>query len=221
MPGFVRAQVTLPAGSGIPADDAVNTWYFQSAGLDAAGTAADAQTKLNTFYQAIDGQMLSSGTIIGPLRTQYYDLTDPTPRVPILESTITVTLAAGAGFPTEVSICLSFQGDVVSGQPQARRRGRVFLGPLDADSSTTASGRVTVNTTVLSALGAAAEALEGGTLLTEAVWSVFSPTTAGPAPWSEGVLETAFTVVTNGWIDNAFDTQRRRGGEATLRELWP
>lgn len=220
MPGFVRAQVSLPCGSGIPADDAVNTFYFQSSGIDAAAVATSAQGKLTTFYQAIDGPLLSGASIVGPLRTQFYDLTDPAPRVPILEGTITVTLGIGAGLPSECAICLSFQGDVVSGQSQARRRGRVYIGPLDADVATASGGRVTVAAASVTALTGAASTLAGGTPALEAIWSVFSPTTAGPAPWVESTLESAMTFVTNGWVDNAFDTQRRRGTEATARTLW-
>jgi hypothetical protein len=28
------------------------------------------------------------------------------------------------------------------------------------------------------------------------------------------------TVVTNGWCDNSFDTQRRRGQDPTVRDTW-
>jgi hypothetical protein len=40
---------------------------------------------------------------------------------------------------------------------------------------------------------------------------VFSPTIAGTPPWSEATLGLASINVDHGWIDNAFDTQRRRG----------
>jgi hypothetical protein len=44
-----------------------------------------------------------------------------------------------------------------------------------------------------------------------AQWAVFSPTQAGTKPWTDGAIAAATTVVEEGYIDNALDTQRRRG----------
>ena len=44
----------------------------------------------------------------------------------------------------------------------------------------------------------------------------------GQATWVQLSRVAANThVVTNGWVDNAFDTQRRRGEEADQRLLFP
>jgi len=82
---------------------------------------------------------------------------------------------------------------------------------------TTSSGRVILEPVSQAAIATAAGNLSGGDPTTEAVWVVFSPTTAGPEPWSEGVLTSASPQVVGGYVDNAFDTQRRRGTDATVR----
>lgn len=96
---------------------------------------------------------------------------------------------------------LSFQADKVSGLPQARRRGRVYFGPLGGAAE--ASGRP--GTTLLSAVVAFGAALLSESNLADWTWVVYSTVNNGGAP------------VTNGWVDNSFDTQRRRGLEWTAR----
>jgi len=55
-------------------------------------------------------------------------------------------------------------------------------------------------------------------------WAVFSPTIAGGwfLPDTEGPpnLPAAYSPVQSGWVDNAWDTQRRRGLEATARTVF-
>jgi hypothetical protein len=142
------------------------------------------------------------------------------PRVPIVEDTITLTTAVGNCLPTECAICLSYEGAPVSGQVQARRRGRIYLGPLIQNNTTTSAGRVIVSAATTTAITNAATALAGISGPPDAFWSVFSPTLAGPEPWSAGTLSSAMTQATRGWVDNALDTQRRRGSDPTLRTLW-
>lgn len=220
MAGYVRAQVTLRSGTTVPADNCTNTFHFFSASLSAEDTATSAATQLETFYTAWDQSVLSGTLLLPTADLKFYDLSDPEPRVPILEDTMTLTLASGAAYPSEVAICLSFQAERVSGENQARRRGRVYLGPLDADAGEAVGSRVVVTSAARTAIANAADAMATQNPLTDAIWATFSPTTAGSPPWSEGVLGDAMHAVTNGWIDNAFDTQRRRGTDPTSRTLW-
>lgn len=108
-----------------------------------------------------------------------------------------------------MALCLSFQADRVPGQPQARKRGRIYLGFL-RESLNDGTGRPTsaAITTILDAYEALYDAIDSitdaGTL---AVWS--------------GVDGAAWPVTT-AWIDNAFDTQRSRGvvpTSKTIRDL--
>jgi hypothetical protein len=45
-------------------------------------------------------------------------------------------------------------------------------------------------------------------------WCVYSPTARGL-----GAADLGCTTVTHNWVDNAFDTQRRRGPKASARTL--
>jgi len=89
---------------------------------------------------------------------------------------------------------------------------------LSNGASSTVTGYVLVAPALIADMVVAGTALVAAGGVT-AVWAVFSPTTAGPAPWDEATLEAATTWVTQGYIDNAFDTQRRRGTKATARSL--
>jgi hypothetical protein len=138
-----------------------------------------------------------------------YDMGDPVPRQPLtVFPMVTFPVApAQTGFPDEVALVLSFQGAKVSGVPQARRRNRVYFGPV-----TTASAVVTSNENRPSAgiiddlIKAADEKLAIATLGVE--WIVRSETT--------GVV----TPVTDGWVDNSWDTQRRRGTAPSARTVF-
>lgn len=206
-------QARLRAASGLPRDDIVNTWAFSGAGLATEALAEEAVNRLGSFYAAdIGGQTVSgwlAGDLLEPNGLQFsvYEITDPEPRAPIFEQLNTViTYSSAAPLPEEVACCLSFQADPNSGQSQARRRGRVYLGPLIASAAVQvgSDGPVRPSSTLVGTL------LDHATALLDASdaemhWSVWSRT-AG-----------AFYRVTNGWVDNAFDTQRRRGADPTAR----
>lgn len=219
MPSFVRAQVSLAADSTLPTDAAVNVFHFIStATSDPTDFLPDLNTALEAFYDTIQGQL--SSLLSGNGTIKYYDMLDPEPRAPIGDDTFTFTPASASSFPQEVALCLSYRGEIVSGQPIARRRGRIYIGPVAASAGEISGVRTQPNSTFVSNLASAATALAGPIGASLAFWSVFSPTTAGPAPWSEGTLENALTPIVAGHIDNAWDTQRRRGPAASTRTLW-
>lgn len=213
MPSLLRAQVRLLSDSSLPEDTVVNTWHFASAvtNPDSSYVGANLQPPLGQFYDAIDG-LLSVG-LSGTANVKWYDLIDPEPRVPIAEfNNVNLNLGSGA-LPSEVALCLSFQGVPVSGQPQARRRGRVYLGPLSDTGVVSAAGvgDVRPGATAINTVTGAADALL--TLSKAAAdwrWVIHSPT-SGPGISVD---------VDNGWVDNAFDIQRRRGLRATQRTLF-
>ena len=135
-----------------------------------------------------------------------YNLDDTKPRAPIYEQTDTDAISglSGTGFPNEVAACLSYHAAKLSGAIQARRRGRIYLGPLNTSTgSITPTGDSRPNATfraaVLSAAGYAALQLAAA----GATWAVYSPTA------NTAVKIDVFS------IDDAFDTQRRRGMAAT------
>jgi hypothetical protein len=118
---------------------------------------------------------------------------------------------SNASLPLEVSACLSFKGtlsiDGTAGPSEAgRRRGRVYLGPLQTRVNTNASDKTpTISTNFRDACTGAAAFFSNSNLDLNIFWVVWSPT-AGDA-----------TRVHEGWMDDDFDTQRRRGEDATAR----
>lgn len=214
-----QVQITTKYFTAIPEDVIQNIWHFTfPVGSPNSTDWTNLRNRLQTFYNAAHsptatGQWvpwvnLSIGTFKG------YDLADPKPRAP--KSSLTFGLTAGtnqvssASTPPEVAICLSYQADLTSGVPQARRRGRIFLGgwatPTQAGSI---SSFPNITGALQSQIATAANALRTGVATDNWLWVVHSGTSAGDS------------IVTNGWVDNAPDTQRRRGQAASSRILWP
>lgn len=213
----IRVIARLESASGLPEDDAINVWHWWCLASDPADAFTDINAGLQTFYASISEDLFNENTLAGNITYKYYDLLDSEPRSVINTETQTgMTLGDADALPTECSICMSFGGAPGSGLNFRRRNGRVYLGPLGIGPASTVAGNVVVSPLALTLIAdAGVELIAAGGVT--AAWSVFSPTTAGTMPWNESILESATTWVTQGWIDNAFDTQRRRGTVASSR----
>lgn len=203
---IVRAQVTIPSVSGQAADAATNTWHFDvgssfPAGLDEIVPA------LKAFYDAWSG-LRSPQMTWSQASVKFYDLALPKPSGPVWSAPLGLTSAAGTdSMPLEVSICLSFKHIDIPGVPLSSTRGRVYLGPLCRATTLGTDGRVA--TTAQNTLRDAGQALElASDSSTEFSWVIYSPT--------RGQMFS----VSSGWVDNEFDTQRRRGRRPTARASW-
>lgn len=212
----LRCQLSLVNDTALPRDVAQNTWHFQSDSVDPLDDVVLAGAALSTFYQAIEDSFSENCT--GDVTMKWYDLTDGEPRTPIQENGFTITPGAGTAFPNEVAICLSFRGNLLSGTEPKRRRGRIYLGPLSVSVSANGNGDSQVASTTMEPIADAAADLRDAGSPSNFQWAVFSPTTAGPPPWSFGDLAVATFPVTVLYVDNAFDTVRSRGIAATARE---
>lgn len=189
--------------SGAPNDKAVNVWHFLADDENELFTAAYVQ--VTTFYSAIDG-LLSSAVASTGHRARAYDLADTMPRAPVFDDDPGPLTVGVNALPSELACCVSYQAPRQSGLSQARRRGRLYIGPLSAAWVNTDG---TMNATALSTLGTAVQNfLDASQAATTWSWQVYSPTNL------------ASIEVTNAWIDNAWDVQRRRGVEATSRALF-
>lgn len=216
----IRAQVTLESKSLLPEDGSINVWHFRTLTDDPAVSIAEINPALDTFYTSIES-IYCANTITGNWSVKYYDLSDAEPRTPIdIASFTSITPTTGDGLPTECAIAMSFEGALTSGTIRRRRAGRLFLGPLSNGVTTTVTGYVQVSSVAKGVISDAALEIATSAELDFTVWSVFSPTAAGAKPWSSGAIAAATTDVDHGWIDNAFDTQRRRGTKASDRATW-
>lgn len=221
---LMRAQVSIPLDSGIPEDAVMNVWHFDGddSEEDDAAYHSCVMDLLTDFYNAVDGVIFGQN-VASPATVKIYDMRDPTPRVPEFTGTIAIApLASGIDLtlPNEVAICLSFQATPTSGVNQARRRGRVYLGPIHYAAAEMVGSQARPTAAARTAIADAAEAMLAGAPLPVAVgsvkWAIYSPTTD-----LTGTVDDAFNDVVSGWVDNSFDTQRRRGGAPSSRTLWP
>lgn len=198
--------VTFPVDTGILSDYTVNTWSFFTAQGKTESEMDLVKAALTAFYTGFDQYL--SHLLTGTPIMRAYDRSDPSPRVPwYQEAMAIVPPTAGQPMPEEVAYCLSFSAQQVSGVNMARRRGRVFLGPFNA-GALGSDGRPAPE--VRDAVrGGAGTLLADSLSAPEWTWQV----------WSSA--DNAGREVQSGWVDNAWDTQRRRGREATSRVAFP
>lgn len=195
-----RTQATIRTADGISANYATNTWHCLAPDVV---QLALWEAALTTFYQAVDVRIGTLAGTTNALQYKHYEVDDPEPRAPVLTGQASLS-PSGTPMPPEVALVLSFQADQASGVPQARRRNRIYLPFLNTGAAGTdgrpSSATVTDVVTAADALLAAS-----GPTTADWVWVVYSPT--------DGLFEE----VNNGWVDNEWDTQRRRGRKATSR----
>ena len=213
-----RVQVNLERDGGLPKDDSLNVWHFEGDSevgeTDRArwdSLVAGLVNRVRTFYQAISPVQLAS-TLSGNGTIRVYDMDDPKPRIPRNITPFTMNLG-GSALPAEVALCLSFRGAPLPGGIPARRRGRVYLGPLSPNITDPPSGGdvrpgVSNRDTILAAAKIMATGVDGAARL-----AIYSPTSDLNPPFTDE----AFVDVAVMYLDDAFDTQRRRGAAATSR----
>jgi hypothetical protein len=219
------AQVVLQYKSNLPKDVTVNDFVFGEA---TPGSFLGVVTDIVSFYNVIASGAYSIAQLLGEQidrnagasKIKFYDLTGKLDGSahgsPVYETTWQLGAEHASGepsMPEEVAICASFYGslaglseEVGATRPKQRHRGRVFLGPvnnLTMTSDSTTKRRV-VHPMAQTTIRAACLALAASTHQ----WSVWSRRNAATYP------------VTGGFIDDAFDTQRRRGTKATGRNTW-
>jgi len=197
-----RAQVILHTADTVTENFITNSWCFTDM---TAGTAdAAIVTMLKDFYDDIASTLWSNSLAQNGHEVKLYALPGYVPNYPYFEGVFNMAAdPVGPELPSELAVCLSFQGARSAGFPQARRRGRLYIGPWGTGASTL--GRPT--TTVMGQIATAAATLKS----TAASISG----TGGWAVWS--VKDQAAVLVDNGWVDNAWDIQRRRGIDYTSR----
>ena len=207
---ILRAQITLKTLDNIAANFTTNTLHFDVdidavlPGLDA--TMDSVVLNIKETYDAcvnVFGGIPQNGHEI-----VFYDLSQPLPRIPFRSYPMDFALApVSARLPAEVAIVTSFKTDREAGKSDASRRNRIYLGPLAVGALNTSDGRILVARQNEIRDGMVQLANASGSV-DDWTWVVYSPKLGEAYP------------VKSGHIDNAFDTQRRRGVESTLRTVW-
>jgi len=215
MSQLCRAVVKMPHEGGLERDVTQNTFWFITdvAETNAADlvVAPDIVAALFAFYNATTpsiSNFLASYLVRADVTTEL-SMVDPTTGLQQGDTAVFDMATFDApgstnNLPAEVALCLSYASSnpVV---PVRRRRGRIYLGGfITGASAPDAYARPdsdVVTAMLLSAVNLATDQ-DGFT------WAIYSRA-AGAA-----------LSVDNGWVDNEWDTQRRRGQQATSRELW-
>lgn len=215
IPDIARVQVQMQGATGLPTDVFVNNFYFRTAPLNTVDENAGAMAgMLDAFYGTAHGGAANSISELMPstfnsVKYVFYDLGNTPPRYPVVpqgssDPFIEASWLPSGGastLPEEVALCCSFKaGD------GPRRRGRVYLGPWIPSTTQNTGTRSRPTAALQETIQQAAKNMAESTL--NSTWVVCSPTDAG----AYDVLE--------GWVDNAWDTQRSRGAEPTARVTW-
>lgn len=227
--GVTRVQRITNPKSGQVEDQVVNTFHFVK-GDDhtdlVAGDVTAVADALDQFFNVVVGggtpvrNFLAESTMATQKHAyKFYNMDDASPRVPYAQPPAqnVTPIISTAALPSEVACCLSFRGLQASGMNMARARGRVFIGPLNTSAmevdATTGQPRVAaaMQTALCASANRMRDTLAAGPNLIN--WCVYSPTTRNGA----GDAFDAVTICAIAWVDNAFDTQRRRGLKASAR----
>jgi hypothetical protein len=210
----IIAQARFESKTGLPEDVCINTWHFAGADnlVTMSGKAVDQLTDFYTGGHTGGSplmQYMSESLEEDGLSITVYDFAAAIPRSPLGTVDVPIEFLAETPLPREVACVLSYRAEYVSGEPKARYRGRVFFGPLNTEGiATDATTKIpTVSSSLRTSLCAAARDLvDAGD--SDTAWALYSPS------------DDAFRVVTQGFVDNEWDTVRSRGSAATVRQAW-
>lgn len=216
--GALEAQVILASNTGFSRDSVVNTFHFDRVGTAPLGTVLPlVRDALVGFYNA--GPIPTGGGSANPIANwisstisrvsnastiKIYDLSLAAPRVPtVYQFTLGAYATGETGVPLEVAMCLSMKTNL----PTRRGRGRIYIGPLVSGAINLDPPNIHPNGGMLNSLRWSGANLRDSFSAEAGMprWSVYS---------RMGNLMHAVTEV---WVDNEFDTQRRRGHRATTR----
>ncbi len=228
---ILRAQVVLKGKSGLPEDQVVNTWHFEAGAADAAskGLVRDHLVEFyNVVAPAVTGGPSAPLTLSAFMSdwldrgankslVRVYDMGQPEPRLPT-EFTWTLGPSTGATSDPELPAELSIVASFYAGVNRARTRGRVYLGPwqqrCNTDDGTTQRSRPLPDL-VYSIAGSLQRLInKPASTVNLGVYSrgLYQVNKVAQPP-----VPPSIAIATDGWVDDAWDIQRRRGQKAVLR----
>lgn len=203
MPTLV--QITLKTTDAIPENFITNN-FAVSGEVSAPGDATALMDVFKTFYDAIRTTVYPSTIAQSNHDFKLYIAGGSAPNYPFYENVWSMASSpSGTTLPSEVALCLSYEGLRIPGLAQARRRGRVYLGPCKDTMNVSGRPAASAITTILAAAQGLATGIQGVTSAED--WAVWSP--------SNGTAVDLFSA----WMDNSWDTQRSRGLIRTLKTV--
>lgn len=243
MSATFKIEAELPFTTEMPRDVAVNRFWCSTINPieDRDTLADDMEARFLSFYNDVaDGAdnpiayhlstIINRATDVCALK--FYDLAAPAGSPPFRTTAFTLGAANATGFnlPEQLALCISYWGSgesvaiddlsVANVIPLRNRRGRVYIGPLRSETGSSGSGSFFRPTdTALNDLMCAAKAVSDAN-------TGFNVGAGGGGGWvvASGVAQQGHpgygTVIDNGWVDNRYDTQRRRDVDATARVTW-
>lgn len=229
---YILAQAIWPHQNALPRDQIMWTFAIQDKGGVTDLAAATKFAANLVAFQTATKDLLSTQYAWNLGKLRCFQLLEEPPRVPFAELNLVGVNSAGGtnDWPPEVAITISYRAQLGSGENPRRRRGRFYFGPLQ---NYTSGDTPTISSSITTLL-----ATEWGKLLidTDYTFSVYSRYTHHQVPVGSNIneklpngdpkypevpeaLPASFAAVTYSWIDNAWDTQRRRGTRASTRTV--
>jgi len=199
----VTAQVTLKMKSGVTADYVSNTFHLIGIeeGTDDTAVATAIEELYDDLAPGLSSVVSQTGHIL-----KLYVTGAPAPNYPYAEIEFAMaTDPTGATLPQEVACCISYEAKRESGLNQKRRRGRIYIGPLDVAAGDLGRPTAGLIDLLLDSAETFALAIQAIDTLGVGFWGVYSPT--------NGSTQAIKTIS----VDNTYDTQRRRGLGSTNR----
>jgi hypothetical protein len=220
-----KAAVQLAANSALPRDVSENVLFWNFATTPGTGALDSIAAEIALFFNGTTGGVSASvGSYLArdrdysthACKVAWYAMpATPGPTgPPVHVSSWTLTDPGGTfrALPDQVAVCLSFHSNLTGVTTHlARRKGRIFIGPLNENTLEEIAGAVapqTVSSVFMTDLGLSAKLHLRDNTASFGDWSVFSRVDWAPH------------TVTAGYVDDRFDTQRRRLERPDSRIVW-
>lgn len=192
---LIEAQIAAALSSTLPRDRIISVLHFNAREAPIIGTSDydSLATDLLAIYAGNWGRAPGQQEITVTI----YDLDDPKPRPPRSVKIRDKGVAPAATAPREVALCLSFYAE----RNLPRQRGRMFLSPSARGLTGLGDRPTTQQMTDALAMADAFSGLGGANV----DWCVRS------------IMDNQFKKITHAYVDNEWDTVRKRGMRATSR----
>ena len=221
VPALIRCQVTFTDWTQLPKNQYVNTWHFRHpnvAGPDYGDAVTALAPIVGAFYETAAAPSVTAvGAFLANYLSRSYTLkfynmgSIQNPRPPTLFTRTLPASVVATDLPAEVALCTSFRTNIAN--DAARGRGRVYIGPLNTQAANTGAAGTSYPQPTSLFVGAVVNATKR--LVVDANAHVDVEHLVVYSRVDDDIYP-----VHNGWVDNAWDTQRRRGQLATTRTAW-